>query len=336
MSEETRQIQGDTGVRENYRKAIAALNLRRPQLALELMSKVLRAQPENTRALALMAVAAMRNKDYAQAEAAIRDALRLDPLSSTYHLLYGMILLAKSQLLLAQAELEKARELNPLNPWPYYLLGASYLSLKPRPEVDKARPYVYKAVELDPEEARLQALLAYQASVDGNLDLAQQAYLRALALEPQNAAILSDYGNFLLNYQTRPQQALHLLKEAIRLDPEEKATQQRLLQAIRAAHPLYRPILSYRTFLLRLPPSLRGGFGCVTALCILVIGRLLLFLVENISNLALTERNPQLLNIAIALMCLGLLIVTPFGLFAAYRAVMAPLLLFLIKRGWIK
>lgn len=336
MSEETRKTPDDAAIIGNYRKAIVALNLKRPQLALELMSKVLSAQPENPHALALLAVASMRNKDYAQAEDAIREALRLDPQSSTHHLLYGIILLAKSQPQLAQAELEKARELQPLNPWPYYFLGASYLSLKPRPEADKARPYVYKAVELDPEEARLQALLAYQASIDGNLALAQQAYLRALALDPQNAAILSDYGDFLLNYQAQPQQALHLLKEAIRLDPEEKATQQRLLQAIRAAHPLYQPILSYRTFLQRLSPSLRRGFGCGAALFILVMGRLILFLIKNISDLALTERNPQLFNIAIALMCLGLLIISPFGLFMIYRAVMAPLLLFLIKRGWIK
>lgn len=336
MSEERRKTPDEVAARENYRKAIVALNLKRPQLALELMSKVLRVQPESTHALALMAAAALRNKDYLQAENAIREALRLDPQSSRYHLLYGIILLAKSQPLQAQTELEKARELEPLNPWPYYFLGASYLSFRPQPLADKARPYVYKAVELDPEEARLQALLAYQASIDGNLALAQQAYLRALALEPQNAAILSDYGDFLLNYQARPQEALPLLKEAIRLDPQEKATQQRLLQAIRAAHPLYQPILSYRTFLRRLPPSLRRGFGCGAVLLICVIGRLLLFLVKQIAELSIIERSSQLLNIAVAMMCLGFLIITPYGLFLIYRTVMPPLLLFLIKRGWIK
>jgi Tfp pilus assembly protein PilF len=333
-SEERRKTPDEVAARENYRKAIVALNLKRPQLALELMSKVLRVQPESTHALALMAAAALRNKDYLQAENAIREALRLDPQSSRHHLLYGIILLAKSQPLQAQTELEKARELEPLNPWPYYFLGASYLSFRPQPLADKARPYVYKAVELDPEEARPQALLTYQASIDGNLALVQQAYLRALAFEPQNAAILSDYGDFLLNYQARPQEALHLLKEAIRLDPQEKATQQRLLQAIRAAHPLAYSQLSHFSsalatisekgiWLWSLAPYLRHWQA---APLLSKADRRTLYYREKFS----------VIKYSCCYDVSRLLIISPYALFLIYRTVMPPLLLFLIKRGWIK
>jgi tetratricopeptide (TPR) repeat protein len=282
-----------------------------------------------------MAIAALRNKDLAQAEQAVRAALRLDPQSCALHLLYGMILRRRLQLSSARAEFQRAIALDPSHPWPYYFLGAIYLSY-PVPLADEARPYVYKAVELDPEDAQIQALLARQAIADGNLALAAQAYRRALALAPQDAMILSDYGDFLLHRQVQPQEALHVLKEAIRLDPNDKQTQKRLLKAIRAAHPLYRPIVSYRAFLRQASQGLRLGVGLAASLFTCIAGRLLLSLTRALSDSSLASRNPLLSNISLILLCLGFFIVSPYGFLLLYRAVMAPLLLFLIKRGWIK
>ncbi|MBX5451768.1 tetratricopeptide repeat protein [Thermogemmatispora sp.] len=319
---------------ENYRKAVIALKLDRPQMAIELLRKVLREQPEHVRAHRLMALASLESRDLTQAEQAVREALRLEPQSSSLHVLYGLILFQKRQIKLAKAELNEALRLNPIDPWPYFFLGALYLFL-PVPLADEARPYTFKAIELAPDEAPIQMLFAKQANADGHLTLARAAYYRALTLEPQNPFILREYGDFLLNRQVQPQQALQVLKEAIRLDPNDKQTQKLLLKAIRAAHPLYRPITAYQAYRQQAPQALKFGMGCAASLFILIIGRLFLHFVEAIFNLGVKSHNAQLLNISMILMCLGI-IITPYGLIIIYRAIMAPLLLFLIKRGWVK
>nr|BBH95042.1 hypothetical protein KTA_32410 [Thermogemmatispora argillosa] len=318
----------------NYRKAIAALKLDRPQMAIELLRKVLREQPEHVNAHRLLAQASLKSRDLTQAEQAAREALRLEPHSSSLHMLYGLILLRKKQISLAKAELNEALRLNPMNPWPYFIFGALYLFL-PVPLADEARPYVSKAIELAPDEAPVQMLFAKQASADGNLALAREAYRQALALEPQNPSILRDYGDFLLNRQVQPQEALEVLKQALRLDPNDKETQKCLLKAIRAAHPLYQPITSYQAYRQQAPRALKIGIGCLASLFVLISGRLFLSFVKAIFQLGIKNSNAQLLNISLILMCLGFLI-APYGLIMIYRAIMAPLLLFLIKRGWVK
>jgi tetratricopeptide (TPR) repeat protein len=139
--------------------------------------------PDSGAAYLLAARLMLRQEHPAEAEDFTRKALALEPDLPLAHLLLGEIALARAQLPEAIAELNRERELNPLDGSVYDRLGDAYVRSG---DDTKAQEALSRAVLLEPKTTGPYILL-------GKLMLNQQNYLlatlyleRALGMDPSN------------------------------------------------------------------------------------------------------------------------------------------------------
>ncbi|MGH2480065.1 MAG: tetratricopeptide repeat protein, partial [Ktedonobacteraceae bacterium] len=102
-------------VRDELRRAEAALDIRRYDLAIEILREMLKHYPENAAVFYTLARAYIYKKNYPDARQAVRESLRLDPGSSQSHTLYGNILSNMGKLREAEAAYRTSLELVPTN-----------------------------------------------------------------------------------------------------------------------------------------------------------------------------------------------------------------------------
>ncbi len=107
-------------LREELARASAMLDVRRFDEAAELLSRVVAAEPESSRAWCLMARARLGADRYTEAVTAANRAVALDPadewphrLASNVHFLSGKVSLARSDLTDAREHQERALALDP-------------------------------------------------------------------------------------------------------------------------------------------------------------------------------------------------------------------------------
>ena len=74
------------------------------------------------------------------------------------------------------------------------------------------------AVRLDPNDYQAQWALGWASLYNREYEKAMAGYLRARELNPNDAELLAEMGNFLI-YVGQPKQAIDQVKEAIRLNP---------------------------------------------------------------------------------------------------------------------
>jgi tetratricopeptide (TPR) repeat protein len=137
--------------------------------------------PESAPAYLLAARLLLRQENPGAAEGFARKALELEPKLPLAHLLLGEVALARAQLPEAIAELERERELDPLDGSVYDRLGDAYLR-------------------------------------SGDDAKAQQSLSRAVLLEPAATGPYILLGKLMLNEQNYPMAALYL-ERAVGMDP---------------------------------------------------------------------------------------------------------------------
>jgi Tfp pilus assembly protein PilF len=225
-------------VRDELNKAEYALNVRRYDLAIEVLQKMLKEHPENSAIFYTLARAYFAKQELMQANQAIREALRLDPQSSMSHTLYGNILSNIGMIDAADAEYRMSLELEPQSAYTHYMYAA--LLVDKRKDLVGAREHAGKALELDPAEALHHMVMAKILGVAGEFAEAEVEFSRALSLDPENVHVRRVYGWYLLYKRNRPEQAFEQLKAAMQLNPEDPAVRKVFIAAFIARKKRYR------------------------------------------------------------------------------------------------
>jgi len=120
---------------------------------------------------------------------------------------------------------EEAIALDPKYPHPYHVMGVlqmiealSGFSKNPRESLELANKMQRKAIELDESFAVARAVLGFNLLMLRRYDEAIAEAERAYRLAPGSSSVLYWYGTVLTNYG-RPQEAVPILKEVLRLEP---------------------------------------------------------------------------------------------------------------------
>jgi adenylate cyclase len=98
----------------------------------------------------------------------------------------------------------------------------------PKESLKRAIELIQKAIALDPSDGSSRSSLALLYAMSRQWDKGFPEVERALALEPNSPEVLFNSGNFL-NLASKPEEAIPLLKESIRLNPFAPAAQFQVL-----------------------------------------------------------------------------------------------------------
>jgi adenylate cyclase len=133
---------------------------------------------------------------------------------------------AKQGVMKARQLAEEAISLDPNYAYPYYLLGRAHmvdmwlgLSKSPRESLKRAIAVIRKAIALDDSLAIAHAMLGYLLVMARQYDKAIPQGEKAIALEPNAADVLQCHAA-ILTFVGRREEAIHLFKEALRLNPK--------------------------------------------------------------------------------------------------------------------
>lgn len=173
------------------------------------VSFLLSVDPDDARHHHLAAIYFLDTKQHRKAGPHINTLLRLEPHSATYHYLAGIYELRCDQIANARSHLRQARALAPN--W----AAAAHL------------------------EIQLDAI--GQKSASDAWDRIRRLE-EALALDPQNAGMMTSIGEIYLDELERPRNAEQFFRQALIMDPTDKDRQTLLLRSIRSRSLLYRTL----------------------------------------------------------------------------------------------
>lgn len=98
-----------------------------------------------------------------------------------------------------------------------------------------AAPLVDRALALDAELSEAYQALGFLDNYRGNYDSAEEAYERAIQLNPNNAAAFVMFGDFTNWVRINPEQAIELFRKARVLDPQNRVGELQLGEALMQA-----------------------------------------------------------------------------------------------------
>jgi tetratricopeptide (TPR) repeat protein len=166
-----------------------------PQLAIEILRRVLSQAPELSPAHALLAIALLNQKRIHAARAEAQMAVTLEPESPLAHRALGHVHIAHKNLGAARAELDAAIELAP-DDATNHRVSASLSVLQGRRK--EARASLERARQLDPEDSDVIVAMGNLELSEGRLDAAEACAREALEILPEHVDGLVLMGNLLL------------------------------------------------------------------------------------------------------------------------------------------
>jgi tetratricopeptide (TPR) repeat protein len=118
--------------------------------------------------------------------------------------------------------LERSTQLEPGNPFNWYLLGRYWQYNLDEPDSQRAINAYHTSLSLDPRSANTWLDLATVHEMEGDLPAARDAYLQAKRVYPLSAEVAWRYGNFLLRQDELPL-AFAEIRHAVSIDPKRAA-----------------------------------------------------------------------------------------------------------------
>ena len=228
--------------------------------AAEVAARLLAESPSDPFALAALGRVRLAMKDLEGAQAAIDEAVGLDPESPGFHMLRGVFSLRRGKFAEAERSYLKAIELDPEGPAGHFCYGELLWIC----DQDRAAlPAVRRSLELDPDDTDAHQLLAkvLLATNPRHWDLSLEAARRALQLDPDDSAAHAVHGAALL-HAARRLEAEGAFRSALEIEPTNALARHGLTQALLSKAWWYRPFFQIQLW------SSRYGTGAVFAILI--------------------------------------------------------------------
>lgn len=207
----------------------------------EMFVEVLRNDPQNARAQAMLALCLARLKQWKRAIEAAREAVVLDPEEALAHEALAVIYLNANRLEEADKAIRRALELEPESATYWNLAG---ILASRRSQWQQALDAAERGLRSEPGDGPLLNLRSMALMKLGRAEAAREGLLEILAENPENPDSLSNLGWAML-HQGRPNEALDYFKAALQLDPENEYAREGLLDGLRGRYPFYGLILRF-------------------------------------------------------------------------------------------
>ncbi len=107
-----------------------------------------------------------------------------------------------------------------------------FSGLPAKAQLEKSRPLVDQAILLDPQSSEVFTALGNWYQQSGDTEKAVQAFEQAMALGPNNAIALGNYGNLMQWSMSDPASAIELYTRAVELDPQNIGLKSQLALAM--------------------------------------------------------------------------------------------------------
>jgi tetratricopeptide (TPR) repeat protein len=226
---------------EWFDRALALCDLGRLEDAEEALRKALREEPDDPLTHGIHALVLL---DLDRSEEALRAAsttIALAPELSLGHVGRAQALLSLERFEDAEASANEAIRLDPEESDPWVLLTAAQLG---QGRWDDAISAADRALSLEPESETALGLRAVALSLsEGGADW-EEAAGQTLAVAPGSALAHAFSGQAHLA-RGGEREAAERFREALRLDPESEFAQAGLADAMKASHPLFKPLFRF-------------------------------------------------------------------------------------------
>ncbi|MDF2834585.1 MAG: hypothetical protein K0Q63_225 [Paenibacillus sp.] len=260
-------INEDTAVR--YDKVGRLIGWRRYKEAAAEAEALLRDEPEDAHAYALLALVHVHTENYDAALHWTGEALRRDPDNALAWLVRTNAYHDGGKL---DKALESAAEGMRVDPYePHYYFIRANITMK-RGRYAEAKALIETALEMSPNNAAYMASLSYAEALLGNHAASRQHAREALKLNVE-----SDSTFLILAWSAEQrgdyEENLNMLKEAIRIDPNDKQIRDAYMDGLQKSYKMYRVLLAPFKLFKRMKP----WQILVTWLAIAIIFRPLIF-----------------------------------------------------------
>ena len=195
----------------------ALLHVGRPDRAEAALLQALRIQPDLPEAHLNLGAALLRRQDRAGAEAAFRAALLHRPNLPAAHINLAALLELAPDFTQAEYHYRRALHADPESFPAHYNYG---LALSRRQRLDDAEREQRVALRIDPQSAEAAAALGFVLSRRGEIDAAIEQYRRAIQLKPALAAAHFNLA-LILQARGRLDEARGHLERVLRADPAD-------------------------------------------------------------------------------------------------------------------
>lgn len=218
------------------------------------LRRILAEDPDDapTRALLALCLAELEHWDEATDHA--RRAVALEPELAYGHWALGTVLAGRGRRKEALAAAEEAARLDPDDPDHHALLARCHAAAG---RWDTVLADTERGLALDPDHPGCTNLRALALQHRGSAAEADQMFVDAAALDPENAFARAGRGWAALRGGTAPADALPHFYHALRIDPGSEWARTGLLAALKARNPVYRLMLRYFLWMDSLSPRAR-------------------------------------------------------------------------------
>ncbi len=220
----------------------------RPADAERELLQALAAQPDDSSALALLALSRSEQNKGPEALDAIRTGIGLAPDRAYLHYVHAVTLENLLRHKEARTAINEALRLDPDDEDSFTLLASIELASR---DWNAGLAAAEQALALNPEHVNAANLRAMALVNLGRKEEASATVDYALQREPENAFSHANQGWTCL-HRNDPRRAQDHFHEALRLEPDLEHARNGMLEALKARNPIYRAMLAYFLWMGRL------------------------------------------------------------------------------------
>lgn len=239
----------------HLQRALLLIEQSRWELADQSLRQELTANPDSAMAHALLALCLLERDRHREATDEAQRAVHQEPDLPFAHYCLARVHLDCNRTDEAQASLEETLRLDPdqVNAWG--LLATIYLQKKRWPQMLETAE---RGLAIEPDDERCNNLRAMALFNLGRRDEAGATIDSTLSKHPESAFAHANMGWTSLQLR-QPNEAMEHFRQALRLDPEMEWARAGIVEALKAKNFLYRWMLQYFFFMMRLDNRVQWG-----------------------------------------------------------------------------
>ena len=247
----------------HFQRALLLYHQERHDLAIAELQQALAEEPHNARAHAILALCLLKKDQLDAATQEAQQAIALAPDEAFSYHVFSEILKQRNRLPEAKTAISEAIRLNPSDSDYYSQLAAIELLQR---DWNAALVAADHGLQVDPEHVACTNLRVQALTKLGRRTDADAAVETALLRDPDNPYTHANRGWTLLE-QGNPAKAMEHFREALRLNPNMAWARQGIVEALKARHFIYRWMLGYFFWMLRLSRRANGAWSSASGSC---------------------------------------------------------------------